>query len=138
MDKTVSDIKLKFDPLTSATWKQFEAVMGEKGGCGNCWCMFFRIPYKTFQEIKPDGNKKLMRKIVNKGEPVGLIASLEKEPVGWIALAPREDYMKLDNSRAFKRIDDKPVWSITCVFIKKEFRRIGLSQQLIRGAIDFA
>ena len=138
MDKSVTNIKLKFDPLTSANWKQFEEVMGEKGGCGNCWCMYFRIPYKTFQEIKPDGNKKLMKQIVKKGEPVGLIASMNKQTVGWIGLAPREDYIKLENSRTFKRIDDKPVWSITCFFIKKELRRMGLSRQLIKGAIDFA
>ena len=42
--------KLRFDSLTSATWKQFETLMGEKGGCGNCWCMYFRLPYKDFQE----------------------------------------------------------------------------------------
>jgi len=70
--------------------------------------------------------------------PQGLIASMNNEPVGWIAMAPREDYMRLENSRVFKRIDDKPVWSITCFFIRKEFRHKGLSQQLIRGAIDFA
>ena len=130
--------KLKFDPLTSVNWKQFETLMGEKGGCGNCWCMYFRLSYKVFQENKPDGNKKMMKQLVNKGQPQGLIASLNKQPVGWIALAPREDYMKIENSRVFKRIDDKPVWSITCFFIRKEFRRMGFSQQLIQGAMDFA
>lgn len=129
---------LRFDPLTSSNWKQFEELMGEKGGCGNCWCMFFRIPYKTFQANKPDGNKKLMKQLVNKGLPQGLIASMNNEPVGWIALAPREDYMKLANTRVFKPVDDKPVWSITCFFIKKGFRRMGLSQQLIKGAVNFA
>jgi GNAT superfamily N-acetyltransferase len=132
------EIKLEFDQLTSSTWKKFEAVMGEKGGCGNCWCMYFRLPYKTFQENKPDGNKKMMKQLVKKDRPQGLMASINKEPVGWIALAPREDYMRLANSRVFKPIDDKPVWSITCFFIKKEFRHKGLSQQLIKGAIDFA
>jgi GNAT superfamily N-acetyltransferase len=134
----IQGTKLKFDPLTVANWKDFEILMGEKGGCGNCWCMFFRLPYKTFQENKPDGNKKMMKQLVNKGMPQGLIASLNNEPVGWIAMAPREDYMKMEKSRSFKRIDDKPVWSITCFFIKKEFRHKGLSQQLIKGAIDFA
>lgn len=131
-------IELQFDSLTSSNWQQFETLMGEKGGCGHCWCMFFRLPYKNFQENKPDGNKEMMKELVNKSQPQGLIASLNKQPVGWIALAPREDYMKLENSRVFKRIDDKPVWSITCFFIKKEFRRMGLSQQLIKGAVDFA
>jgi len=74
--------KLKFDPLTSANWKKFEGLMGEKGGCGNCWCMYFRLPYKDFQENKPDGNKKLIKQLVNKGLPQGLIASLNDKPVG--------------------------------------------------------
>lgn len=124
--------------LTSRNWKQYEELMGEKGGCGNCWCMYFRIPTKEFQENKPHGNKKLMKQLVNKNKPVGLIAYLKKQPVGWIALAPREDYMKIENSRVFKRIDDKPVWSISCFFIKREYRHKGLSQQLIKGAVDFA
>ena len=132
------DIKLKFESLTTANWKKFETLMGEKGGCGNCWCMFFRLPYKVFQENKPDGNKKMIRQLVNKGKPQGLIASMNDEPIGWIAMAPREDYLKLENARVFKRIDDKPVWSITCFFIKKQFRHRGVSQQLIKGAIDFA
>ena len=129
---------LSFEELTSATWKKYETLMGEKGGCGNCWCMFFRLPYKEFQANKPDGNKILAKKLVNKGRPVGLIASLGEQPVGWIALAPREDYMKLENSRSFKPIDDKPVWSITCFFVKKECRHQGLSNQLIKGAVAFA
>ena len=132
------DIKLKFDSLTPVTWKKFETVMGEKGGCGNCWCMYFRLSYKDFQENKPHGNKKMMKKLVNKGLPQGLIASINDEPVGWIAIAPREDYLKLENARVFKRMDDKPVWSITCFFIKKQFRHMGLSKQLIKGAIEFA
>jgi hypothetical protein len=130
--------KLSFASLSSANWKEFETLMGEKGGCGNCWCMYFRLPYKDFQANKPDGNKKLMKQLVNKGMPLGLIASINNEPVGWIALAPREDYMRMENSRSFKRIDDKPVWSITCFFIKKGFRHVGLSSELIKGAVDLA
>ena len=44
----------------------------------------------------------------------------ENEAIGWMALAPREDYIKIENARSLKRIDDKPVWSITCLFIKKK------------------
>ena len=134
----VPDNKLTVKRLSIKNWKDYELLMGEKGGCGNCWCMLFRLPYKEFQQNKPDGNKKLMKQLVKKNQPVGLIASLNKEPVGWIALAPREDYMKIENSRAFKRIDNKPVWSITCFFIKKELRKMGLSKELIKAAVDFA
>ncbi len=112
--------------------------MGEKGGCGNCWCMYFRLPYREFQANKPVGNKVLAKKLVQKGKPYGLIGFLGDQPVGWIAMAPREDYMKIENSRTFKRIDDQPVWSITCFFIKREYRHKGLSKEMIRGAVGFA
>jgi GNAT superfamily N-acetyltransferase len=132
------DFNLSFKELAATNWKQYEELMGEKGGCGNCWCMYFRLPYKIFQENKPDGNKKLIKKLANNDMPLGLIAFMNKKPFGWIALAPREDYIRIESSRVFKRIDDKPVWSITCFFIKKEYRRMGLSHQLIKGAVDFA
>ena len=127
-----------FKELTNSNWQQFEMLMGEKGGCGNCWCMLFRLPDKTFRQNKPDGNKKMMRQLVQQQKPVGLIAYLNNEAAGWIALAPREDYLRIENSRTFKRIDDKPVWSITCFFVKKEYRNMGLSKALIKGAVDYA
>src|SRR5438552_3736219 len=107
---------IKFQPLTSTNWQQFEHLMGEKGGCGGCWCMTFRLSSKEFAANKYDGNKKSMKKLIDENKPAGLIASLNNEPVGWIAMAPREDYIKIENSRSFKRTDDKPVWSITCFF----------------------
>lgn len=130
------DIKLK--PLSGSNWNQFELLMGKNGGCGGCWCMTFRLSAKEFTANKFNGNKKRMKEIVEAGRPTGLIATLHQEPLGWIAWAPREDYIKIENSRSFKRIDDKPVWSITCFFIKKEYRRKGFSRALIKMAIEHA
>jgi GNAT superfamily N-acetyltransferase len=79
-----------------------------------------------------------MHQLVKKNEPVGLLAIQNDEAIGWISLAPREQFKKLENSRVHKRIDDEKVWSITCFFIKKEFRNQGLSSQLIEAAKSFA
>ena len=100
--------------------------------------MTFRLPTKEFEANKFDGNKMLMKQLVDEGKPIGLIAMQDNQTAGWIAFAPREDYIKIENSRAFKRIDKKPVWSITCFFIKKEYRRNGFSKLLIKGVIDYA
>jgi GNAT superfamily N-acetyltransferase len=138
MDNSLQGIISGFQPLRQKNWKDYEQLMGEKGGCGGCWCMLFRLPDKQFQANKTGGNKIAMKELAGASKQLGLIAYKGKEPIGWIAFAPREEYIKLDNSRSFKRIDDKPVWSITCFFIKKEYRNLGLSKQLIKGAIDFA
>lgn len=129
---------LVFEPLTSANWPAFEELMGERGGCGGCWCMSFRLPTKEWNANKGAGNKRLKKHLVDAGKPAGLIAMNGKEPIGWIALAPREDYIKIENSRTLKRIDDKPVWSITCFFVKKEHRKQGLSKAMIKGAVEYA
>jgi len=133
---TISNIKLQL--LTKDNWNLFEELMGEKGGCGGCWCMLFRLSSKDFIYNKYEGNKKLMHGIVAAGGPTGMMAIYGNKAVGWIALAPREDYIKIEKSRTLKRIDDKQVWSITCLFIKKEFRRMGLSQIMIRGVVEYA
>ena len=140
MNAIVNEIKssLKLQPLTVNNWHLFEEVMGEKGGCGGCWCMYFRLFPKEFSNDKYEGHKGRMYDLVKAAKPTGLIATYNKEAVGWIAFAPREDYKRIENSRGFKRIDDKPVWSVTCFFIKKEFRKMGLSEQMIKGTVDYA
>jgi GNAT superfamily N-acetyltransferase len=132
------DAEITFQQLSENNWRLFEELMGEKGGCGGCWCMSFRLSSREFTAHKHEGNKQLMHKIVAEGRPTGLMAVAGKQAIGWIALAPREDYIKIENSRTLKRIDSKPVWSITCFFIKKEFRKMGLSEIMINAAIEYA
>jgi len=50
---------------------------------------------------------------------------------------PREKFPALERSRVSARIDDQPVWSITCFFIHKNYRRKGLSLALLRAAVDY-
>ena len=48
--------KLKFRALTKETWKDFENLFGERGACGGCWCMSWRIKKAEFEKCKGDGN----------------------------------------------------------------------------------
>jgi GNAT superfamily N-acetyltransferase len=129
---------LKFHPATPSRWADIEDLFGERGACGGCWCMFWRVPRKEFDSGKGTGNKRALKKIVTAGRKPGIIAYLGKEPIGWCAVARREDYIALERSRILKPVDDKPVWSISCLFIKRPYRRQGVSAQLLRAAVDFA
>ena len=128
---------LKCFPLEKSRWEDFEELFGERGACGGCWCMAWRIKSKDFDKQKGAGNKKAMKKIVNKNETPGIIGYIDGKPVGWCAVAPREKFIRLENSRVLKKIDDKPVWSITCFFIAKPYRRQGLSIELLKGVVEF-
>lgn len=136
-DVCISEIS--FVPLTKNYWKQFEELFGVKGACGNCWCMLYRLTNAEWQAGKEDGgNKRKMKNLVSKDIPTGMLAMHNGVAIGWCAFAPREDLPKLARSRVHKRIDDKPVWSIPCFFIKKEFRGKGVSVALLNGVIAYA
>ena len=130
---------LKIEALTSANWQQFEELFGEKGACGNCWCMYYRLNKADFQAGKTDNaTREAMYELVKANKPTGLMAFYEGRAIGWCAFAPREDFEKLQRSRVHKRIDELKVWSIPCFFIHKQFRRKGLSVAILKGIIKYA
>ena len=142
---TIYDQNSKFisqlcvEPVTKNNWNKFVELFGERGACGNCWCMYYRLSKVDFLEGKvDDGNKNAIKELVWESKPVGLIGLLEGRAIAWCAFAPREDFIKLDKSRVHKRIDNKEVWSIPCLFIDKNYRRSGVSVQLLKGAIKYA
>jgi len=114
--------KVKFEPLTRENWDDFETLFGERGACGGCWCMWWRLKRFEFEKNKGKRNKEAMKNIVNSGEIPGLLAYSNGKTVGWCSIAPRERYPSLERSRVLKRIDDKPVWSVVCFFIDKRYR----------------
>jgi len=128
---------IEFHQLTLVRWPDFEELFGKKGACGGCWCMWWRLTKKEFDSQKGDGNRRAMKRLVDSGRIPGILAYHLSEPIGWCSIAPREDFKRLESSRILKPIDDKPVWSIVCFFIRKQYRRQGVSTQLLQAAIDY-
>ena len=133
-----SQLQLQFHALTPARWRDLEKLFGDRGACGGCWCMWWRMKRSDFKLSKGEKKKRAFRKIVASGEVPGIIAYVHGEPVGWCALAPRQKYPLLENSRVLARIDDKPVWSITCFFVAKPYRGKGVTGQLAKAAVAYA
>jgi GNAT superfamily N-acetyltransferase len=125
--------------LTPDRWADLEALFGARGATGGCWCMYWRLTRSQFDYAKGDGNRDEFRAIVVEAEmPPGLLAYRDGVPVGWCAVAPRDDYPTLERSRVLKRVDDEEVWSITCFFVARAARRQGVTGALIEGAVAFA
>lgn len=133
MPKAIHRLVVK--PLIPARWRDFTALFGERGACGGCWCMLWRLPRRQFEAQKGNGNRDAMRALVDAGVVPGLLAYRGRTPVGWISLGPRPDFPALERSRLLRPIDDQPVWSVTCLFVHKEHRRTGVSVKLLRAAI---
>ncbi|MBW2193698.1 MAG: GNAT family N-acetyltransferase, partial [Deltaproteobacteria bacterium] len=119
-------MELSFKPLTRDRWDDFVALFGERGACGGCWCMLWRLTRKAFEAQKGEGNKRAMKAIVDAGEVPGILAYDKSRAVGWCAVAPRSSYPALSRSRILKPVDDNPCWSVACLFIDKSYRKKGV------------
>jgi GNAT superfamily N-acetyltransferase len=100
--------------------------------------MWPRLVRAEFEKHKGLGNKKAMKHIVVSGRPPGILAYSGPEPVAWCALAPRETYVVLASSRVLKPVDDRPVWSVVCLFVAKPYRNRGVSARLLEAAASYA
>ncbi len=129
---------MEYRPLTMDTWPAFEKLFGTKGACGGCWCMHWRLSASDFNKQKGESNKFALLQIVNNGLPTGVLAFDRDEAVGWCAIAPREHLKRFDTSRVLQQVDEMPVWSVHCFFIKKEYRNKGLSENLLKAATAYA
>jgi len=128
---------LKFHPLTSERWNDLERLFGKNGACGGCWCMSWRLSRSQFMLQRGEKNRKALKDILDSGEIPGILAYVDGEPAGWVSIAPREAFPRLEKSRVLKRVDDKPVWSVVCFFVAKPFRKKGMSKKLLMAAIDY-
>jgi GNAT superfamily N-acetyltransferase len=126
-------MKLTIRPLTIDLWPDFEDLFGKKGACRGCWCMYWRIG--SSYRGRGSANKKAFKRIVEAGPPPGLLAFDDGLAVGWCQITPRNLLPWLDRAWRLKRADDAPVWSISCFYIRKGYRRQGITSALIRGAL---
>ncbi len=124
-------------PLTPQRWRDFESLFGAHGAYGGCWCMWWRSTRREFEARKGAGNRRAMQAIVDSGAVPGLLGYLGNKPVGWCAVAPREEFSSLERSPVLKRLDDLPVWSIVCFFIAQGFRGQGIAEAMIGAALDY-
>jgi GNAT superfamily N-acetyltransferase len=129
---------LQFHSVTPYRWKDFENLFGPNGACAGCWCMWWRQSRTEFSRKHYAGNKRAIKKIIMAGQEPGILAYAGGKPIGWCAIAPREVYLSLERSNVLRRVDDSPVWSATCFYIARGYRRKGLTGQLLKAAIQFA
>jgi GNAT superfamily N-acetyltransferase len=135
---------LEVHPLTADRWPDFVDLFsrrGPRGGARNspaygCWCMYWR----NRAVAHGDPKKRAMARIVRGGREPGLLAYDEDgAAVGWVAVAPREEYAVLLRSPQYRpRDEDDGVWSITCFVVDAPARGSGVADLLLEAAVEHA
>ena len=131
-------LTLTFHPVTVERLADLARFSARHGTFRYCSCMRWRMTSTAYQRSTKEQRITALDDRVREGVPVGVLAYLDGEPVGWCSIAPRETYGALERFRALARIDDAPVWSVVCFFVDSHARRRGVTLGLLRAAVDYA
>jgi GNAT superfamily N-acetyltransferase len=128
---------LTVSPVTAEHWPALEDLFGRAGASNGCWCMYWRIGPRYHERPRAD-NKRDLEELAGSGQPPGLLAFDDSVAVGWCEIAPRADLNWLAESRYFRPVDDLPVWSLACFYVRRAYRGRGVMGTLIEAAVAVA
>ena len=137
--KRANAARIEFHAATPERWVDVESLFGPRGACAGCWCQWPRLRGADFNRGTGEPNRRALKRQVADGSQPGIIAYVDGAPAAWCALAPRETYPRITNSRLFA--DDAPepgTWSVVCFFVAREHRGRRLTMRLLDAAAAHA
>lgn len=129
--------RLTVRPLTPDLWPALVDLFGKHGGCGGCWCMYWRIG-AGYRRRPAEENKAAFEAVVRRGPAPGVVAMIGELAVGWCQVTPREQLPWMEKNWRVRRVDEAAVWAISCLYVRIGYRRRGVTAALIDGALRLA
>jgi GNAT superfamily N-acetyltransferase len=127
-------------PVTPERWDDLVDLFtrrGPRGGGGVgrwCWCMWWRQRQRSAA-----ANRGALQAIVEEEKEPGLLAYEDGVPVGWVSVAPREEYGHLLRSKHYGPTEpEEGVWSIVCFIVHASARHKGVAKALLGAAVEHA
>jgi hypothetical protein len=126
---------IRIEPVTRQNWEMFARFFEAKGSPHFCWCTPYRV--RSGQELSDAQKKACMRRLVDAGTPVGVLALSRSEPIGWCSVAPRQTYVRLERSRTMSRVTSGEIqtWTVLCFFVARPYRGWHVTRSLLEGAV---
>jgi GNAT superfamily N-acetyltransferase len=131
-------MELMVRPVTAGLWPALEDLFGRSGASNGCWCMYWRIG-PGYRQRPHEQNKHDLRDLAASADhPPGLLALDGELAVGWCEVAPRAELEWLAHARHLGPVDDLPVWSVPCFYVRRAYRGGGITGALIDAAVELA
>ncbi len=122
--------------LDATTWPDFARLVEKHNGVwGGCWCMAFHAEgvgrTKTVAQNRAD---KELR--VREGRAHAALVYDGSANVGWCQFGPTDELPRIKRQRAYRQcLDELPDWRITCFFVDKDYRGLGVASAALEGAL---
>jgi GNAT superfamily N-acetyltransferase len=140
--------RLTILPASEASWDDLTAIFGTADYPSRCLCQRFKVVGWIWRDSTHQQRTASLRAQTACGDPdaattSGLVAYVDGEPAGWVAVEPRTAYPKLRTSPVPWRgrnedKDDDVIWAVTCFVVRKGYRGRGLTYHLAEATIEFA
>jgi GNAT superfamily N-acetyltransferase len=131
-------------PLDTSLWPSLRDLFEQGGDAKVCWCTFWRLTNAESSGLSADDRRAWLQQATaaatadGRTLPPGLVAQEDGRVLGWVSLAPRDDYNRLARSRTIPMIEGESVWSVICFVVDRAARGRGLSSMLLSAAVDYA
>jgi GNAT superfamily N-acetyltransferase len=139
--------QLSIVPANEASWDDLVAIFGTSYP-GRCRCQRFKVAGWIWRDTTFEERTVMQRMQTACGNPdaaetSGLVAYVDGEPAGWVAVEPRTSYPKLRTLRVpwtgrTEDKDDEGIWAVTCFAVRNGYRGRGLTYHLAEATVDFA
>jgi GNAT superfamily N-acetyltransferase len=132
-------MSLEVHPLTPDRWGDLAVLFDRPGDARGCWCMWWRVRASEFDRLWGQGARAAFQQVVETGPAPGLLAYRDARPVGWCAVAPREQFPRILRSPVLRPVDEAPAcWAVVCFYVERAERRGGVAATLLDSAVEFA
>jgi GNAT superfamily N-acetyltransferase len=129
-------------PLRPNRLADLAVLFGTSKTTNDCYCMCFMVSARECQDGWGAGNRRGFElRARHDPTPLGLLAYRDGEPVGWCAAGPRDRYARALRSSVLKARDpdeDADVWLVSCFYVRRDARRLGVTRALLDAAVSLA
>lgn len=129
---------------SAVPWAHVTRVLGAPGDSRTCWCQYFKVVGAEWKTADVASLTSALRQQARRGDPTpGLLAYVDDEPAGWVAVEPRVNYPRLFRNRLVTEGMARPwneasVWSISCFVVRRAYRSQGVASELVTAAVEHA